>query len=250
MALCDTGAAISACSSSIIHQLVPSYKLSLVPTSKTFNVANNKSIKPLGPLNMSFIITKQFFSTQVYVFNELNHAFILGRPFLQDHEAIIDFKSNKIHLNNPIKVHANENLSIKPNSICLVTCSITRNNQNVHVSSGLVGRVCQLDDNVTIKEALCFVSHNSVPVMIENHSNNPIHIRWGQNIAHFNAIADEDVIESVQSDVANIADESSNANFDLSEIKDESIRQQFNDMLHQNKDAFIDKHKNLGFPRL
>ncbi len=111
-------------------QLVPTYKLALVPTTKSFNVANNKTVHPLGSLNISFLIGKEMFSTQVYVFKELNHSFIIGRPFLAQHKALLNFGNNTITFSSPLKVHATKSMAVKPQSTCLIHGKLTKNKKN------------------------------------------------------------------------------------------------------------------------
>jgi len=185
-ALCDTGAAISACSESIIAKLVPQYKRSLVSSSRTFNVANNKRVKPIGSTALGFKIQNKWFSTQVFVFKELSHQFILGRPFLVDNEAILDFGKQRMSL-KPSKLHAIANHTIKPKSFCIIPTRITNKHAHVHFSTGQVGKVSQLQETTEIVDAVVSMSDNMAPVIVKNNSNKYINIFGGQNI--YNAVS-------------------------------------------------------------
>jgi hypothetical protein len=161
-ALCDTGAAISACSESLIQKILPQYKTSLVRTSKTFTSADSKTIRPIGSTSLGFQLGKHWVSAHVYVFKNLNHQFILGRPFLNENEAILDFGTKNISI-KPTKLHATQNYEIKPKSVCIVTGKITNKHDHTHFSTGLVGKVEPLLDEPGVIESIISISNNTDP---------------------------------------------------------------------------------------
>ncbi len=118
--------------------------------------------------------------------------------------------------------------------------------QKKHVSSGLVGLVEQLNNEINVLDTVVSISSNAIPVIIYN-SNYVQYVYEGQNIATFNSIADDDIMSSAQSEVNSIASDADDPVFDLSHIENESLKSQFRSMLKTNKAAFINKDQSLGF---
>jgi len=109
------------------------------------------------------------YSEQFYVFDKLNHALILGRTFLNEHGAVLDFSKHTASLLKPYRVHAIQKLRIVQHESCLVAAQITDRFQRTDFPTGLTGVVSTDTDSILcLQETAVSVSNNQVPLFLVN----------------------------------------------------------------------------------
>jgi hypothetical protein len=129
----------------------------------------------------------------VYVCDKLSESLLLGRSFLSDSSAVLDFRNRTItfsdflqlplqcKLNNENFARAKEALCIKPNTevILPIYCNKKFNNQNVLITP-IVGDQFQ---KFAIANSVCHVSQNQSVCRLLNCSNECLILCAGQKIA-------------------------------------------------------------------
>jgi len=117
----DTGANICC----VREELLPRNQV-IMPTLTQLFGPDNKPLYVLGITGFSLTIEKVEFKINAYVIRNLSSAIILGKDFLSNHNAIINFNDSYITLNNNINIKLN---SVKTNNVNIITnISISENN--------------------------------------------------------------------------------------------------------------------------
>lgn len=99
-ALLDTGAAANIIDLGFLLSIHPQAKNDIVFNSdqSSFKAANGGRIEKLGEIKIPLVIDSQYFKVTCSVVPNLIQEIILGMPFLNEHQATIDFARNRLYI--------------------------------------------------------------------------------------------------------------------------------------------------------
>ncbi len=249
--LIDSGAAINCCAVTLLKKLYSHYKSLIIPTQREFSTADGEKLNPLGSATLTFYINKRPYSEKFFIFKQLSHSLILGREFLQSHEATLDFKTSHLRLSAKLRVHSINNLTLEPHNTYIISGRVSDRLQRTDLPSGLIGTIsADCDTNIDIAETAVTVNSNNVPIMVTNNTNSPIFIYAGQHLALFDPLHKDsaEMIQNVSTINNDNTHSTSHEPFDISYSDcDANQKAQLKMLLESHTSAFMDKQKNLGF---
>ncbi len=190
----DTGSSINAISLTTLHKLYPEPP-PLIPTTRVFQSVSKNTVRPLGKLLLSFCIDDIQTAATFYVFDSLNHNFILGIPFMMQHRALINFDNHTMALAaENINVFVNQQVDIPAKSTVLIPGRLASTNV---VPSGLHGILAPAADtlaDIVLIPSASTTQMDTVPVMLTNNNVTTTHLTAGTLIATFTPIQEDDVL--------------------------------------------------------
>ena len=136
--LLDSGAALSVIRNDALDDRS---RKSLTATSKTAIGANGLPLKVMGQVNIDVTLGRFRAAHTFIVVKDLTLECILGVDFLRSNKAVMDFRTNTLHLGNEsvmvptqeetssngkssITVHASEDTEIPGRSVCVVVATL------------------------------------------------------------------------------------------------------------------------------
>ncbi len=265
-ALCDTGSAVNAISTSALKKLFPTQYDLVKETSAVFNSVNNVEVRPVGKVMLTFILEERECKCEFYVFPSLNHNVILGIPFFKKRRAKINLENNCLEFSDLTWMLSTcDHLRVEP-STSMIVSAIVRGS-DVLLPAGVNGLVQQngLMNGLCVLDSTSTVQADKIPVVVHNPTKHAISITKGTTVASFQPISNSDVMEddrhyeeNVQEHNANSGGQSNtsgqstevgntSSKFNLSETSGSMVfRKQLLQMLESNKNAFMEKGDKLG----
>ena len=266
-ALVDTGSSINCINQRVFYSLFsPHTRLQKCP--HIFHAADGGVLKVRGQFKIRFHIQNVPVEGIFYVFPDLSQDVILGRTFMDDYGAQMDFSNKKLHLPRLAALKADKCYTLPPGKTVLVVASCRRS----HLPTGLHGSIAAFHHRSGAKtlDTTATVCHHLVPVLVQNPTDRQISVRRGQLIGKFSPISDyqcpisalpeqvgpEETVQHPNSSVHNISAQPTTreklewlrgeCGIDL-EQHSPDIRDSLLDILYSNKDAFVDSSGKLGF---
>jgi hypothetical protein len=146
--LIDAGSCLSLASKSIAQRMYLRVQPLTEETNHNLFSANGTQLKLLGTANVTLDISELKIPHTFYICENLTESVILGRTFLADASAVIDFKNRTITVSDTVPlpllhkisrdnfVRAKESICIEPNAevIFPVQCARKFNNQTILVT--------------------------------------------------------------------------------------------------------------------
>jgi len=200
-------------------------------------------VRPLGRLLLSFCIDDVQTAATFYVFDSLNHNFILGLPFMTQHKAIINFDNHTMELAmENINVFVNHHVDIPAKSTVLVPGRLASTNV---IPSGLHGILEPAADalvDVVLIPSASTTQMGTVPVMLTNNNITTTHLTEGTRIATFTTIQEDDVLSTDANAPSSPRDDThSDQPFNITITDDPVYVSRLQHLLHRHDDAFIAK---------
>ncbi len=246
-ALIDTGSSINAISQATLKAL---YKdpPTLMPTSRLFKSISKDTIKPLGKLILPFQIENSKTAALFYVFNLLNHNFILDIPFMSQNRVLLDLAANTMDVTpRPINIYTNKHLDIPANTTTIVPGRLS---SSQIIPSGLHGIIspaateagCQILPTASTSQA------DSVPIMIHNNTHVTSHIPQGTLIATFSPAHEDDILDQHQTPDSSTEPHltSQSIKFNIDAKNGPQFQARLNNLLHKHQAGFMKRNDPLG----
>ena len=175
-ALVDTGASHSVISLPQLRRVCPQFQLSPPPFSSA-QTADGSPMEILGETTLKITLGRLPTKVKVLVVPHLSQDLILGRPFLQQHKAQIDFSKNRLVLHRQFPLTTRADLTIPANTevVCLAYIS-----SKVQLPNGIQGEVVRprmkANQAHVVAGSIGLTSQNAVPIRIYNFSGQDITI--------------------------------------------------------------------------
>lgn len=224
----------------------------VTPTTNTFKSVAKQTITPLGKIILPFEIEKTQTSALFYVFESINHNFILGIPFMKQNAAILDFHNNAMELQiEAINVYTNSHVDIPSNTSIIMPGRLATSNI---IPSGLHGILSPTDpqSDCQLISTISTTQTGQVPIMVHNRSNTTSHITQGTLIATFSPVHEDDIISD---DMTSNIDGTPYASedkikFNIEITDDDKYKKQLSQMLQKHHKAFMKEGDMLGVCKL
>ncbi len=184
-ALVDTGASHSVISLPQLRRVRPHAPLSPPPFSSA-HTADGSAMQVLGEITLNITLGRLHSRVKVLVVPQLSQDLILGRPFLQQHKAQIDFSKNRLVLHRQFPLTTRADLTIPANTevVCLAYIS-----SKVQLPNGIQGEVVRprmkANQAHVVAGSIGLTSQNAVPIRLYNFSSQEITIPSHATIASF-----------------------------------------------------------------
>ena len=259
-ALLDSGAAISAISSTMLSKVFPNYHQHVCQVEEIFKTASGEKMAPIGKIVLFFTIDGHKCSTEFYIFNDMNQQVILGRTFLVQCDGKINFQSSTLEFSPTINLVSAERHKIEPGEVCLIQATCDTDTKDI-LPRGLHGQIHHERklNGLEVCPIASTLGNEVVPIVLVNTSNHPVVVKKESQIAHFTPLKEcecieissdthqstpsENSISSLQSDECDLDD----MGFDFSKSTCESDQLgRLKKVLHRHKTAFLDSSGTLG----
>ena len=182
LALIDTGASSNLMSARFAHTIRK--HCMLLPSEKKFFSATGETVDAIAQADASFHIGDRAFSDEFEVCPSLTNAVILGREFLYNNGAAIDFSNNQLKFQAQTQVVAANTTIIPPNKSVVITAKCAR---QCDLPTGLHGATEERRkrNGLTIHPTACTTQHNRIPIVVSNRADWPIRLKAGTYLTEF-----------------------------------------------------------------
>jgi hypothetical protein len=198
--LIDSGSFHSIIAKHLAHRLRIKVQPLTEETQQTLFSASGSQLRLIGTADVILNISELHIPHTLYVCENLSESLILGRSFLTDSSAVIDFRNQTITLSDVIQlplhhkiskdefVRANDAFCIKAKTeiILPVKCAKKFNNQDVLLAP-IPGEQFR---RFAVANSIGHVNQNQTVCRLINCSDEPLVICAGQKIAHISVFDD------------------------------------------------------------
>ena len=188
--LIDTGASCNVMSIEFFRKLrIKRGRLQRTP--KSFSTASGETVRPEGEAKITFRIGQAQFTETFYVCKDLINPVILGRRFLSERKAEVDFAKGQIRFRRAAPLMALATTVVQPRRSSLLVASFK---DNQVMPTGLNGTIRPKvkRNGLQVLPTACTASAGKVPLIVTNDTDRPIHIKRGYPLSEFQALeADE-----------------------------------------------------------
>jgi hypothetical protein len=142
-ALIDSGASISCIQEKLLEEILPTYEQQMREChGADFTTAGGSKLYPAGTIQLQFMVEDTECDATFYVFKNLDQQVILGRTFLTEYQAKLDFENNTLEFQVEPQLMVETEHTLKPGEVCLIKtkCDPT---QMCVLPNGLHGEIMQ-----------------------------------------------------------------------------------------------------------
>ena len=184
--LLDTGSDRSVISQKLMQKLGKKWIL-LPPEVQIFKLASGQILKAKNAVFLTFRAAQTDIVYKFHILENLQHEIILGKDFMTDYKAVIDFNDNTIKFDTSVKLTLLENASIKPGlSMTVTACPV---DSNIIIPNGLNGIITNALDEmfpgIYVQDIACTVVDSQLGMILTNNSDEVINVKRGQIYAQF-----------------------------------------------------------------
>ena len=261
--LLDSGAALSVIRNDALDDRS---RKSLTATSKTAIGANGLPLKVMGQVNIDVSLGRFRAAHTFIVVKDLTFECILGVDFLRSNKAVMDFRTNTLHLGNEsvmvptqeetssngkssITVHASEDTEIPGRSVRVVVATLKEEFCIPAELDGMIEPAVKLPKHLGVARSLGHVSSDgSIMVQVMNVSPCAVKVYRGVQLGVF--VPQNDLLLLENSNMAALVSGDSKSagvklNLDCSEVS-EKEKQKLRNLLDKFGDLFVSENGELG----
>ena len=192
IALIDSGSSINCVSRSTLKNAGLRNMRMHEHIKKSFTTASNEPMTCDGRVHLTFSINDVRYSDDFYVFQELSQDIIIGRPFLYNHKAILNFDNKTMQITGGASLITATKVRIKPReSMLIATIPEKRLPTGLHGHIGAHTR----RNGLQIRDCLATACNGKIAIAIDNPTAETITIKKGKKIGSFKPLsADQHII--------------------------------------------------------
>ena len=197
--LVDTGASITVINAAFFRNIPSSQPLKTTTSSvPAINTVSGERLPILGQVILPLEIDSRCYHCRMYVIEDLGFEAVLGRDFLEEKGAVIDFRNGTVQLTDqdPITkepviqtVRAVATYVIPPRAEAIVPAHLEQSSP--HNLQGLIEPSSQLAHKYCLQGASCLVTstpEGDVPFRILNPTAKPVTIHQGTTLGAFTTL--------------------------------------------------------------
>lgn len=194
--LVDTGASITVLNAALYRKLPSLHTLNTTPSSvPAINTVSGEKLPIIGEVTLPLEVAEKTYLCRMYVIDDLGFEAVLGRDFLEDKGAVIDFRSRTVqltqgdpHSQEPITqvVRAIATYVVPPLAETILPAQLERFPRTN--TAGLIEPSPQLANKYNVQGASVLVtaaSDGNVPFRILNPTAKPVTIHEGTALGAF-----------------------------------------------------------------